>query len=298
MFCHKGHALQNRFLIVGEHYILKLNVVALVIADIGTGLLWGRINLLHPLDADKGREHLCHQHEATGEGVVNASGKKQEQNEHGDGQRAGRYQNTAHQHDRHKAKPKDKLSCGRSSTGSNLVAEGTLHHMIQLLFQPLQVFFFTGAGFQLPDGIKVFLHAVIGSSLSIHVGALGIGLGFLCRKDYQGCHRHRHYDAKAHPPVKHQQADSRYHEHENCSKELRDRIGKYALQSRTVPHNGGSQVRKIAPAKEGQRKFPQLLCQNNPAIGAFLIRHGISFIVLEPLGQKHNDKHGYCTANK
>ena len=190
------------------------------------------------------------------------------------------------------------MSCGRSSTGSNLVAEGTLHHIIQLLFQPLQVFFFTGAGFQLPDGIKVFLHAVIGSSLGIHVGALGIGLGFLCRKDYQGCHRHRHYDAKPHPPVKHQQADSRYHEHENRSKKLRDRIGKYALQSRTVPHNGGSQVRKIALAKEGQRKFPQLLCQNNPAIGAFLIRHGISFIVLEPLGQKHNDKHGYCTANK
>ncbi len=42
-----------------------------------------------------------------------------------------------------------------SSTGSNLVAEGTLHHIIQLLFQPLQVFFFTGAGFQLLDGIKV-----------------------------------------------------------------------------------------------------------------------------------------------
>ena len=137
MFCHKGHALQNRLLIVGKYHILKLNVVALVIADIGAGLLRGLIDLLHPLDADKGREHFCHQHEATGERIVNAAGKKQEQNEQGDGQRAGRHQNTAHQHDRHKAKPKDKLSCCRSSTGSNLVAEGTLYHIIQLLFQPL-----------------------------------------------------------------------------------------------------------------------------------------------------------------
>ena len=298
MFCHKGHALQNRLLIVGEHYILKLNVVALVIADIGAGLLRGRIDLLHPLDADKGREHFCHQHEATGEGVINAACKKQEQNEHGDGQRASRYENTTHQHDRHKAKPKDKLSRGRSSTGSDLVAEGTLHHIIQLLFQALQIFFFTGAGLQLLDGIKVFLHTVIGSSLGIHVGAFGIGLGFLCRKDYQGCHRDRHYDAKAHPPVKHQQADSRYNKHKNRSEELRDRIGKYALQSRTVPHDSGGQVRKIALAKEGQRKFPQFLRQDNPAVGTFLIRHSISFVVLEPLGQKHNDKHDHSAANK
>lgn len=224
LLCHKGYALQNRLLIVREYYILKLNVVALVIADIGASLLRGRIDLLHMLDADKGREHFCHQHEATGEGVINASGKKQEQNEHGDGQRAGRHQNTAHQHDRHKAKPKDKLGRGRSSTGSNLVAEGTLHHIVQFLFQFFQIFFFTGAGFQLLDGIKVFLYAIIGSSLGIHIGALGIGLGFLCRKDHQSRHRDWYYNAKAHPPVKHQQADGRYNKHEYRSKELRDRI--------------------------------------------------------------------------
>ena len=298
LLCHKGHALQNRLLIVGEHYILKLNVVALVIADIGAGLLRGRVDLLHPLDADKGGEHFCHQHEATGEWVVNAAGKQQEQDEHGDGQRTGCHQNASHQHNRHKAKPKDELSCGRCGAGSDLVAEGTLHHIIQLLFQPFQVFFFTGAGLQLLNGIKVFLHAVVGSSFGIHIGALGIGLGFLCRKDYQGRHRHRHYNAKAHPPVKRQKADGRYHKHENRSEELRDRIGEYTFQGCAVPHDGGGQVRKIALAKEGQRQLSQLLRQDDPAVGAFLISHGISFVVLEPLGQKHNDKHDHCTANK
>ena len=61
MLCHKGYALQNWLLIVREYYILKLNVVALVIADIGGSLRRGRIDLLHPFDADKGREHFCHQ---------------------------------------------------------------------------------------------------------------------------------------------------------------------------------------------------------------------------------------------
>ena len=103
------------------------------------------------------------------------------------------------------------------------------------------------------DGIEIFLYTVIGSSLGIHVGALGIGLGFLCRKDYQGRHRHRHYNAKAHPPVKCQKADGRYHKHENRSKELRDCIGEYTLQGCAVPHDGGGQVRKVTLAEEGKR---------------------------------------------
>ena len=89
-----------------------------------------------------------------------------------------------------------------------------------------------------------------------------------CRKDHQGRHRHRYYNAKTHPPVKHQQADGRYNKHENRSKELRDCIGKYAPRAVQSPHDGGGQVRKVTLAKEGQRKFPQLLCQDNPAIGA------------------------------
>ena len=135
LLCHKGYALQNRLLIVREYYILKLNVVALVIADIGASLFRGRIDLLHTLDADKGREHFCHQHEATGEGVINAACKQQKQNKHRNGQRTGCHQNASHQHDRHKTKPKDKLSRGRSSTGSDLVFAQILDKKYHIIFK-------------------------------------------------------------------------------------------------------------------------------------------------------------------
>ena len=39
LLCHKGHALQNRLLIVGEHHILELNVIPLIVADIRSCLL-------------------------------------------------------------------------------------------------------------------------------------------------------------------------------------------------------------------------------------------------------------------